>query len=223
MLTSETKLQKAWGEGGRERGRDKANRLIWITSTVTPSWLYEHRTGVCNSLAKLSSAETGINLRCCSTTSCFSLGSWPSASLLSLIVRMTSHSGNFSASSLTSPNASYSWRRECSPSPSPHSSRDGACSSPTMGEASKKSFSSSSLTGHGYYYTYPKVSFNKDLLTPLHLDVDPALQEIRIKEKEDIKMLNDQFAALIGKVRWSCSLSWAEDSLVMMYHEEMGG
>ncbi|XP_039187915.1 neurofilament medium polypeptide-like [Crotalus tigris] len=114
---------------------------------------------------------------------------------------MTSHSGNFSAGSLTSPKASYSWRRECSPSHSPHSSRDGACSSPTMGEASKKSFSSSSLTGHGYNYTYPKVSFNRDLLTPLHLDVDPALQEIKTKEKEDLKMLNDQFAALIGKVQ----------------------
>lgn len=70
-----------------------------------------------------------------------------------------------------------------------------------MGEASKKSFSSSSLTGHGYYHTYPRVSFNEDLLTPLHLDVDPALQEIKTKEKDDIKMLNNQFAALIGKVR----------------------
>ncbi|XP_032067334.1 keratin, type II cytoskeletal 80 [Thamnophis elegans] len=70
-----------------------------------------------------------------------------------------------------------------------------------MGEASKKSFSSSSLTGHGYYYTYPRVSFNQDLLEPIHLDVDPALQEIKTKEKEDIKMLNNQFAALIGKVQ----------------------
>ncbi|XP_058022185.1 neurofilament medium polypeptide-like [Ahaetulla prasina] len=114
---------------------------------------------------------------------------------------MTSHSGNFSTSSFTSPKASSSWRRECSPSHSPHSPRDGACSSPTMGEASKKSFSSSSLTGHGYYFTYPRVSFNEDLLTPLHLDVDPALQEIKTKEKDDIKMLNNQFAALIGKVQ----------------------
>ncbi|ETE64430.1 Keratin, type II cytoskeletal 80, partial [Ophiophagus hannah] len=114
---------------------------------------------------------------------------------------MTSHSGNFSTSSLTSPKASYGSKRECSPSHSPHSSRDGACSSPTMGEASKKSFSSSSLTGHGYYYTYPRVSFNQDLLAPLHLDVDPALREIKNKEKDDIKMLNNQFAALIGKVQ----------------------
>uniref|UniRef100_A0A8C6X655 Keratin 80 n=1 Tax=Naja naja TaxID=35670 RepID=A0A8C6X655_NAJNA len=114
---------------------------------------------------------------------------------------MTSHSGNFSTNSLTSPKASHSCRRECSPSHSPHSSRDGACSSPTMGEASKKSFSSSSLTGNGYYYTYPRVSFNEALLAPLHLDVDPALQEIKNKEKDDIKMLNNQFAALIGKVQ----------------------
>ncbi|KAM6470723.1 uncharacterized protein PHA67_020557 isoform 1-T1 [Liasis olivaceus] len=111
---------------------------------------------------------------------------------------MTSHSGNFSTGSLTSPEASYSWRRQCSSS---HSTRDEACSSPTLGEASKKNFSSSSLTGHGYHYTYPRVSVNKHLLAPVHLDIDPALQEIRTKEKEEIKTLNNQFAALIGKVQ----------------------
>ncbi|XP_063149833.1 keratin, type II cytoskeletal 80 isoform X2 [Candoia aspera] len=111
---------------------------------------------------------------------------------------MTSHSGNFTASSLTSSEAPCSWRRDCASS---HSSRDGACSSPTTGEASRQNFSSSNLTGYGYHYTYPRVSVNKHLLAPLHLDIDPALQEIRAKEKEEIKTLNNQFAALIGKVQ----------------------
>ncbi|XP_054859696.1 hornerin-like [Eublepharis macularius] len=105
---------------------------------------------------------------------------------------------SLSSSSPTTPGASFSRRRERSYSPS---SRYGACSSPTRGvTAGRNSFSSSSLTGYGSS-AYPKVSYNKRLLTPLNLDIDPSLQAIRAKEKDEIKTLNNQFAALIGKVQ----------------------
>ncbi|XP_032998533.1 uncharacterized protein LOC117043018 [Lacerta agilis] len=115
---------------------------------------------------------------------------------------MTSHSRDFrsrsNSSSFASPGGSFSMRRERSCSPS---SRYGACSSPTMGvSTSRNNFSSSSFTGHSRC-SYPKVSVNKRLLTPLNLDIDPSLQEIKTKEKDEIRTLNNQFAALIGKVQ----------------------
>ncbi|XP_072847158.2 uncharacterized protein LOC110091588 isoform X1 [Pogona vitticeps] len=113
---------------------------------------------------------------------------------------MTSRYRDFrslSSSSLNSPEATYNRRRERSSSPC---SRFEACGSPTRGDASKRNFSSSSFTGYSRH-AYPKVSVNKRLLTPLHLDIDPAFQEIRNKEKEEMKTLNNQFAALIGKVQ----------------------
>ncbi|XP_042311845.1 hornerin-like [Sceloporus undulatus] len=114
---------------------------------------------------------------------------------------MTSRSRDFSSlsgSSLTSPGAFCHRRRERSYSPS---SRYRACHSPIRGDtSSRRNFSSSSLTGYSRQ-AYPKISVNQRLLTPLHLDIDPSFQEIRNKEKEEIKTLNNQFAALIGKVQ----------------------
>ncbi|XP_066468918.1 keratin, type II cytoskeletal 80-like [Tiliqua scincoides] len=111
---------------------------------------------------------------------------------------MTTHSrdfGSLSSNFPASPGASFNVRRERSCSPS---SRYGACSgSNTDGT---NNFSSSSFTG-SRRSSYPKISINRRLLTPLHMDIDPAFQEIRNKEKEDIKTLNNQFAALIGKVQ----------------------
>ncbi|XP_015672252.1 keratin, type II cytoskeletal 8 [Protobothrops mucrosquamatus] len=46
------------------------------------------------------------------------------------------------------------------------------------------------------------VSVNKSLLAPLNLEIDPAIQQVRIKEKEEIKTLNNKFANLIDKVRF---------------------
>ncbi|XP_027562996.1 keratin, type II cytoskeletal 8-like, partial [Neopelma chrysocephalum] len=46
------------------------------------------------------------------------------------------------------------------------------------------------------------VSVNRSLLTPLDVSVDPELQELRREEKEQIKTLNDKFAAFIDKVRF---------------------
>ncbi|XP_060108142.1 keratin, type II cytoskeletal 8 isoform X1 [Heteronotia binoei] len=46
------------------------------------------------------------------------------------------------------------------------------------------------------------VSVNKSLLAPLNLEIDPTIQQVRAKEKEEIKTLNNKFANLIDKVRF---------------------
>ncbi|ETE67108.1 Keratin, type II cytoskeletal 8, partial [Ophiophagus hannah] len=46
------------------------------------------------------------------------------------------------------------------------------------------------------------VSVNKSLLAPLNLEIDPAIQQVRTKEKEEIKTLNNKFVNLIDKVRF---------------------
>uniref|UniRef100_A0A6J0SDP8 Keratin, type II cytoskeletal 8 n=1 Tax=Pogona vitticeps TaxID=103695 RepID=A0A6J0SDP8_9SAUR len=46
------------------------------------------------------------------------------------------------------------------------------------------------------------VSVNKSLLAPLNLEIDPTIQQVRTKEKEEIKTLNNKFANLIDKVRF---------------------
>ncbi|XP_075409080.1 keratin, type II cytoskeletal 80 [Tenrec ecaudatus] len=63
-------------------------------------------------------------------------------------------------------------------------------------------FSSHSLTGcWPASGPMPKVTLNPSLLVPLDLKVDPAIQQQKVQEKEDMKILNDKFAALIGKVQ----------------------
>ncbi|XP_033722558.1 keratin, type II cytoskeletal 80 isoform X2 [Tursiops truncatus] len=62
-------------------------------------------------------------------------------------------------------------------------------------------FSSSSLTGCLTASTIPRVTVNPSLLVPLDLKVDPATQQQESQKKEEMKVLNDKFASLIGKVR----------------------
>ncbi|XP_029811751.1 keratin, type II cytoskeletal 80 isoform X2 [Suricata suricatta] len=62
-------------------------------------------------------------------------------------------------------------------------------------------FSSCSLTGCGPAGTIPKVTMNSNLLVPLDLKVDPSIQQQKNQEKEEMKVLNDKFASLIGKVQ----------------------
>ncbi|CAN0361298.1 unnamed protein product [Rangifer tarandus platyrhynchus] len=45
------------------------------------------------------------------------------------------------------------------------------------------------------------VSVNESLLTPLNLEIDPKAQCVKHEEKEQIKCLNNKFAAFIDKVR----------------------
>ncbi|KAM6471383.1 keratin, type II cytoskeletal 8-like [Liasis olivaceus] len=46
------------------------------------------------------------------------------------------------------------------------------------------------------------VSVNKSLLAPLNLEIDPTIHQVKTKEKEEIKTLNNKFANLIDKVRF---------------------
>uniref|UniRef100_A0A670ZBQ9 IF rod domain-containing protein n=1 Tax=Pseudonaja textilis TaxID=8673 RepID=A0A670ZBQ9_PSETE len=46
------------------------------------------------------------------------------------------------------------------------------------------------------------VIVNKNLLTPLHVEVDPEIQRVRVQEREQIKTLNNKFASFIDKVRF---------------------
>ncbi|KAM5287975.1 keratin, type II cytoskeletal 6B-like [Ctenodactylus gundi] len=47
-----------------------------------------------------------------------------------------------------------------------------------------------------------KVAVNQSLLTPLNLEIDPAIQRVRTEEWEQIKTLNNKFASFIDKVRF---------------------
>ncbi|EMP36971.1 Keratin, type II cytoskeletal 80 [Chelonia mydas] len=68
------------------------------------------------------------------------------------------------------------------------------------GGPASRNFSTSSLGGYTSS-SCPSVFSNEKLWTPLHLDMDPTFQQRRKQEKEEMKILNDQFASLIGKVQ----------------------
>ncbi|KFO31437.1 Keratin, type II cytoskeletal 80 [Fukomys damarensis] len=80
-------------------------------------------------------------------------------------------------------------------SPRPGTSGWSSCGAPGPG------FSSRSLTSCWPAGTIPKVTMNPSLLVPLDLKVDPAVQQQKNQEKEEMKVLNDKFASLIGKVQ----------------------
>ncbi|XP_040090154.1 keratin, type II cytoskeletal 7 isoform X2 [Oryx dammah] len=46
------------------------------------------------------------------------------------------------------------------------------------------------------------VTINQSLLTPLQVDIDPSIQQVREEEREQIKTLNNKFASFIDKVRF---------------------
>ncbi|XP_026569643.1 keratin, type II cytoskeletal 8 isoform X1 [Pseudonaja textilis] len=88
---------------------------------------------------------------------------------------------------------------------------------PVAGSRMSTSYSSTSGFGGGRYGagasfrgssagslggSIAAVSVNKSLLAPLNLEIDPAIQQVRTKEKEEIKVLNNKFAGLIDKVRF---------------------
>lgn len=78
--------------------------------------------------------------------------------------------------------------------PWPGTSGWDSCGAPGPG------FSSRSLTDCWSAGTIPRVTVNPSLLVPLDLKVDPAIQQQKNQEKEEMKVLNDKFASLIGKV-----------------------
>ncbi|XP_043822990.1 keratin, type II cytoskeletal 7 [Dromiciops gliroides] len=47
-----------------------------------------------------------------------------------------------------------------------------------------------------------EVTINQNLLAPLHVEIDPQIQQVRKEEREQIKTLNNKFASFIDKVRF---------------------
>ncbi|XP_006884029.1 PREDICTED: keratin, type II cytoskeletal 7 [Elephantulus edwardii] len=47
-----------------------------------------------------------------------------------------------------------------------------------------------------------EITINQSLLTPLKVDIDPSLQQVRQEEREQIKTLNNKFVSFIDKVRF---------------------
>ncbi|XP_075409056.1 keratin, type II cytoskeletal 1b-like [Tenrec ecaudatus] len=47
-----------------------------------------------------------------------------------------------------------------------------------------------------------EVTINQSLLQPLHLEVDPEIQRVKTKEREQLMVLNNKFASFIDKVRF---------------------
>jgi len=45
------------------------------------------------------------------------------------------------------------------------------------------------------------VQVDPTLLQPVHVEIDPQIQQVKNQEKEQIKTLNNQFASFIDKVR----------------------
>uniref|UniRef100_A0A8C8VMQ2 IF rod domain-containing protein n=1 Tax=Pelusios castaneus TaxID=367368 RepID=A0A8C8VMQ2_9SAUR len=48
----------------------------------------------------------------------------------------------------------------------------------------------------------PIAIFDPSLLHPVHVEIDPQIQQVKNHEKEQIKVLNNQFASFIDKVRF---------------------
>ena len=44
------------------------------------------------------------------------------------------------------------------------------------------------------------MTINQSLLQPLHLEVDPEIQRVKMREREQIMVLNNKFASFIDKV-----------------------
>ncbi|KAM8912636.1 keratin, type II cytoskeletal 1 [Lycaon pictus] len=47
-----------------------------------------------------------------------------------------------------------------------------------------------------------EVTINQSLLQPLNVEIDPDIQKVKTREREQIKSLNNQFASFIDKVRF---------------------
>ncbi|XP_054447051.1 keratin, type II cytoskeletal 1b [Pteronotus mesoamericanus] len=68
-------------------------------------------------------------------------------------------------------------------------------------------FGGSNFALGGFGFSCPRggiqeVTINQSLLQPLDLEVDPEIQRIKTREREQIMVLNNKFAAFIDKVRF---------------------
>ncbi|XP_021234814.1 keratin, type II cytoskeletal 80 isoform X2 [Numida meleagris] len=107
---------------------------------------------------------------------------------------MTNPCKAFSSGSLCSWEASGRMSRGRAAGTSPE--RLGRCS-----PSSVTSPSCGALHGDGGYQSSSYLSINGTFLPPVHLDIDTDFQAVREQEKEDIKLLNNQFVTLIEKVQ----------------------
>ncbi|KAK1901989.1 Intermediate filament protein ON3 [Dissostichus eleginoides] len=71
-----------------------------------------------------------------------------------------------------------------------------------LGSSGSYGISSSQAGGNCMAPLITAVQFNKSLLAPLNLAIDPTIQAVRSHEKEQIKTLNNRFASFIDKVRF---------------------
>ncbi|RMB94099.1 hypothetical protein DUI87_29458 [Hirundo rustica rustica] len=63
-------------------------------------------------------------------------------------------------------------------------------------------FGGSVRGGPGFPGGIQPVQVDPTLLRPVHVDIDPQIQQVKCQEKEQIKTLNNQFASFIDKVRF---------------------
>lgn len=111
----------------------------------------------------------------------------PSLELQSHELSMTNPCTAFSSGSLSS------WEL---------SGKAGSTSPDHLGRCSPNGFASNSYRDGGYRCSsYSSFSVDGRLLAPVHLDIDTDFQAMRQQEKEDIKLLNNQFVTLIEKVQ----------------------
>uniref|UniRef100_A0A8C6ZX44 Keratin, type II cytoskeletal 6A-like n=1 Tax=Nothoprocta perdicaria TaxID=30464 RepID=A0A8C6ZX44_NOTPE len=80
------------------------------------------------------------------------------------------------------------WRSKSSPG----TSRDCSLSTSSMDQ----------YGGPGFPAGIQPVQVDPTLLRPVHVDIDPQIQQVKCQEKEQIKTLNNQFASFIDKVRF---------------------
>lgn len=59
------------------------------------------------------------------------------------------------------------------------------------------------------------MTINQSLLQPLHLEVDPEIQRVKMQEREQIMVLNNKFASFIDKVSPARD-SWTVRKFVLM-------
>lgn len=88
--------------------------------------------------------------------------------------------------------------------------RAGSTSPDSLGHCSPSSVTSPSCGapyGDGGYQSSSYLSIDGRLLAPVHLDIDTDFHAVREQEKEDIKLLNNQFVTLIEKV-WGAAAVW---------------
>ncbi|XP_054904375.1 keratin, type II cytoskeletal 8-like [Poeciliopsis prolifica] len=120
----------------------------------------------------------------------------------------SSSPGNFSSSSYAGPAGGFSSRRSYK---SYGGAGYGGAGFGGAGMTSSSAYSVSSSMGGagglgmgfgGGMAPITAVSVNKSLLAPLNLEIDPTIQVVRTKEKDQIKGLNNRFASFIDKVRF---------------------